>query len=62
MNDWTKHALTSPGAALRERDSEIAELIDEEKLRLAGRARSHGLGSHEQVRRRIARQAVLRWV
>jgi glycine hydroxymethyltransferase len=33
MNDWTKHALTSPGAALRERDSEIAELIDEEIAR-----------------------------
>jgi glycine hydroxymethyltransferase len=33
MNDWTRHALTSPGAALRERDSEIADLIDEEIVR-----------------------------
>jgi len=30
MNDWTKHALCSPGAALRDTDPDIAELIDEE--------------------------------
>src|SRR5262245_31443596 len=30
MNAWTNHALCSPSAALREADSEIAELIDEE--------------------------------
>jgi len=30
MNDWTKHKLCSPGAALRERDPDIAALIDEE--------------------------------
>jgi glycine hydroxymethyltransferase len=30
MNDWTKHPLCSPGAALRETDPDIAELIDEE--------------------------------
>ena len=30
MNAWTNHALCSPGAALRETDPDIAELIDEE--------------------------------
>src|SRR5438270_1693442 len=30
MNDWTKHALCSPGAALRESDPDIAALIAEE--------------------------------
>ena len=30
MNAWTNHALCSPGAALREADPDIAELIDEE--------------------------------
>jgi glycine hydroxymethyltransferase len=30
MNDWTKHRLCSPGAALRDRDPDIANLIDEE--------------------------------
>jgi len=30
MNAWLKHALCSPGAALRETDPEIAELIGEE--------------------------------
>ena len=38
MNDWTKHALCSPGAALRERDPAIANLIDEEVER-----QQHGL-------------------
>ncbi len=33
MNDWTKHPLISPGAALRDRDPEIASLIDEERER-----------------------------
>jgi glycine hydroxymethyltransferase len=33
MNDWTKHPLISPGAALRERDPDIASLIDEERER-----------------------------
>ncbi len=33
MNDWTKHRLCSPGAALRERDPDIAALIDEEITR-----------------------------
>jgi glycine hydroxymethyltransferase len=33
MNDWTKHRLCSPGAALRERDPDIADLIDEEIAR-----------------------------
>jgi len=33
MNDWTKHHLCSPGAALRERDPDIAKLIDEEICR-----------------------------
>jgi glycine hydroxymethyltransferase len=30
MNEWMKHPLCSPGDALREADSEIASLIDEE--------------------------------
>ena len=30
MNDWTLHRLSSPGAAVRARDPEIAELISEE--------------------------------
>src|ERR1043165_3092282 len=30
MNAWTNHALCSPGAALRDSDPDIAELIDEE--------------------------------
>jgi glycine hydroxymethyltransferase len=30
MNDWTKHALCSPGAALRDTDPDIAKLIDDE--------------------------------
>ena len=30
MNAWMKHTLCSPGAALRETDPDIAELIDEE--------------------------------
>jgi len=30
MNAWTNHALCSPGAALRDTDPDIAELIDEE--------------------------------
>src|SRR3954471_1405562 len=38
MNDWTKHRLLSPGAALRERDPDIASLIDEEIER-----QEHGL-------------------
>ncbi len=38
MNDWTKHKLCSPGAALRERDSDIASLIDDEIER-----QQHGL-------------------
>lgn len=33
MNDWTKHRLCSPGAALRESDPDIAALIDEEIAR-----------------------------
>jgi glycine hydroxymethyltransferase len=33
MNDWTKHPLISPGAALRDRDPDIAGLIDEEIAR-----------------------------
>jgi len=33
MNAWTNHALCSPGAALREADPDIAELIDEEITR-----------------------------
>jgi glycine hydroxymethyltransferase len=33
MNDWTKHRLCSPGAALRERDPDIADLIEEEIAR-----------------------------
>ncbi len=33
MNDWTKHRLCAPGAALRERDPEIASLIDDEIAR-----------------------------
>ncbi|HEY4218240.1 MAG TPA: serine hydroxymethyltransferase [Gemmatimonadaceae bacterium] len=33
MNDWTKHPLISPGAALRERDPDIAALINEEIAR-----------------------------
>src|SRR5215212_9471849 len=33
MNDWLKHPLCSPGDALRETDSEIASLIEEETRR-----------------------------
>jgi glycine hydroxymethyltransferase len=33
MNAWTNHPLCSPGAALREADPDIAELIDEEITR-----------------------------
>jgi glycine hydroxymethyltransferase len=33
MTDWKQHPLTSPGAALRETDPEIAALIDEETAR-----------------------------
>ena len=33
MNAWTNHALCSPGAALRDADPDIAELIDEEITR-----------------------------
>ncbi|MDB4875768.1 MAG: Serine hydroxymethyltransferase [Gemmatimonadetes bacterium] len=33
MTDWTKHALCSPGQALRESDPDIALLIDEEITR-----------------------------
>ena len=33
MNEWLKHSLCSPGDALREVDSEIATLIDEETRR-----------------------------
>ncbi|HVX40137.1 MAG TPA: serine hydroxymethyltransferase [Gemmatimonadaceae bacterium] len=33
MNDWTKHRLCAPGAALRESDPDIAGLIDEEIAR-----------------------------
>ena len=33
MNDWLKHPLCSPGAALREVDPDIAALIDEETHR-----------------------------
>src|ERR1700749_4781870 len=38
MNDWTKHPLCSPGSALRERDPDIASLIDDEIER-----QQHGL-------------------
>ena len=38
MNDWTMHRLTSPGAAVRARDPEIATLISEEVER-----QQHGL-------------------
>jgi len=33
MNDWLKHPLCSPGAAVRDTDPEIAELIAEETTR-----------------------------
>jgi glycine hydroxymethyltransferase len=33
MNDWMKHPLCSPGAALRDADAEIASLIDDEICR-----------------------------
>ncbi len=33
MNEWLKHSLCSPGDALREVDSEIADLIEEETRR-----------------------------
>src|SRR5215467_13834805 len=33
MNDWIRHALASPGAALRETDPEIAALIEAETRR-----------------------------
>src|SRR4029077_8139254 len=33
VNDWTKHPLCSPGPALRERDPDIASLIDAEICR-----------------------------
>jgi len=33
MNDWFKHSLCSPGAALRETDPDIADLITEETRR-----------------------------
>src|SRR5215470_10595266 len=33
MNDWIKHRLSSPGAALREADPEIAALIEAETRR-----------------------------
>src|SRR5215831_1570266 len=33
MNDWIRHRLTSPGAALRETDPEIAALIEAETRR-----------------------------
>jgi glycine hydroxymethyltransferase len=33
MTDWTQHPLSSPGAALRETDPEIAALIEEETCR-----------------------------
>ena len=33
MNDWIRHRLSSPGAALRETDPEIATLIEAETRR-----------------------------
>jgi glycine hydroxymethyltransferase len=33
MTDWTQHPLCSPGAALRETDPDIAQLIEEETCR-----------------------------
>ena len=33
MNNWTRHRLSSPGAALRETDPDIAALIEAETRR-----------------------------